>query len=46
MDKQDKAFDIALIISLVLSAIIVAGSQILVENIAYAHLENPSTYHG
>jgi len=46
MTKQDKAFDIALIVALVLAAIIVAGSQFVAENHAYTRLENPATYHG
>ena len=45
MDKQDKAFAVAFVISLVLCAIIVVGSQRIVDRIAYARLENPATYH-
>jgi hypothetical protein len=46
MTKQDKSFDIALIVALVLAAIIVAGSQFVGERAAYTRLENPATYRG
>jgi len=46
MNKEDKAIDIALIVSLVLGAIIVAGAQFVGERSAYTRLENPTTYRG
>lgn len=46
MNKQDKAFDIALIVALAVAAIIVVGSQILAENVAYTRLESPAFYRG
>ena len=46
MNKEDKSFDIALIVALVLAAIIVAGSQFVGEKAAYTRMENPATYRG
>jgi hypothetical protein len=45
MDKEDKVFAVAFVISLVACGIIVVGSQRVVDRIAFARLENPATYH-
>jgi len=46
MNKQDKAFGIALLVALALSTVIAVISKKVGDDVGYARLENPATYHG